>query len=94
MDVKDEKKDINYITELIKENDQKALDLILIFLYSIPSQLILLGSSIKNENEEKKNKFRDYIGKLRIHTLQTKYKIEIEEVIQYLKKVLRLRVHV
>lgn len=90
MEVRDEKKVINYLTELVKENDQKKLDLVLIFLYSIPSQLILLGSSVKSENEEKKNKFKDYIGKLGIHTLQTKYKIEIEEAIQCLKKVSKL----
>ncbi len=82
--------DREYVKQLFKKyiqnKDQKSIDLILLFLYSIPSCFVLYDG-VNEEIEKRKNKFRDIYSKLAIHTLNTKYNLEVNESISYIEKV-------
>ncbi len=81
----EEKKIKTYISSLVNNNEILSLDLILLFLWSLPNPFYLF-TEIQFDREKRKGMFWDYMSHISIFFLQKKYDVSTDEAINYIKR--------
>ncbi len=80
-----EKKIKTYISGLVNNNEIMSLDLILLFLSSLPNPFYLF-TEIQIDREKRKRIFWDYLSHISIFFLQKKYDLSTDMAINYIKR--------